>query len=371
MESPGYTINELAELTGLRPRTIHFYIGKGLLPGMGKRGPKTRYPRGHLERLQVIRRLQAEARLTLSEIAAVLPRLGLDPAAGRGPDRSSRSFHLSSGGRSDPRRLEIPRGSHEDAATRGRARRKALDRIRCRRQALPRWVTAGRSLPERTSLDRLPPDRTSLDRLLPSQASLNRVPPGRTSPRRVPAGHRGPRSTRSRARQSRPAPLPAGEAHRRLASLPFQPARPVDHHPGDGGSPALRAGTAPARGELAGAGGGRPSGDPRARLNDPPRPGSPPADGAAALEVRGGRAGPCSSGEPRIGFTEARRARPILGTPPEASTFSEVTGPEARRSRNLARPLPRIPRHALSSAYGIATGRSDRGFAPDDQRVRR
>lgn len=81
MESPGYTINELAELTGLRPRTIHFYIGKGLLPGMGKRGPKTRYPRGHLERLQVIRRLQAEARLTLSEIAAVLPRLGPEAVA--------------------------------------------------------------------------------------------------------------------------------------------------------------------------------------------------------------------------------------------------------------------------------------------------
>ena len=76
-EAKTYSILELAELSGVNPRTIHFYISRGLLEGVGRQGPSSRYPEGHLHRLIFIRELQAQARLSLDEIAKVLA--GTDP----------------------------------------------------------------------------------------------------------------------------------------------------------------------------------------------------------------------------------------------------------------------------------------------------
>jgi DNA-binding transcriptional MerR regulator len=70
-----YTIQELADRSRVSPRTIHFYISQGLLPGVGRQGPSTRYPEAHLNALLFIRQLQAQARLSLGEIAAVLRRV--------------------------------------------------------------------------------------------------------------------------------------------------------------------------------------------------------------------------------------------------------------------------------------------------------
>ena len=67
-----YSIRELADLSGFSPRTIHFYIRKGLLQGMGRRGPRTRYPAEHLDRLRLIQRLQRDERMTLDEIRDAL-----------------------------------------------------------------------------------------------------------------------------------------------------------------------------------------------------------------------------------------------------------------------------------------------------------
>jgi DNA-binding transcriptional MerR regulator len=55
-----YTISELADLAGVTPRTIRYYLAQGLLPSAGQSGPGTRYGEAHLARLRVIRRLQAE-----------------------------------------------------------------------------------------------------------------------------------------------------------------------------------------------------------------------------------------------------------------------------------------------------------------------
>jgi len=62
-----YTIAELADLAGVTPRTIRYYLSQGLLPSAGQSGPGTRYSESHLARLRVIRGLQAE-HLPLAEI---------------------------------------------------------------------------------------------------------------------------------------------------------------------------------------------------------------------------------------------------------------------------------------------------------------
>ena len=66
-EDATYSITELADLAGVTPRTIRYYLAQGLLPSAGQTGPGTRYGTSHLARLRVIRGLQAE-HLPLAEI---------------------------------------------------------------------------------------------------------------------------------------------------------------------------------------------------------------------------------------------------------------------------------------------------------------
>jgi DNA-binding transcriptional MerR regulator len=73
-----YTLTELATLAGVTPRTVRYYISVGLLPSPGQVGPGTRYGEGHLQRVRLIRRLQAE-HLPLAEIRDRLA--GLDDGA--------------------------------------------------------------------------------------------------------------------------------------------------------------------------------------------------------------------------------------------------------------------------------------------------
>jgi DNA-binding transcriptional MerR regulator len=62
-----YSLTELADLGGVTPRTVRYYLGHGLLPPVGQSGPGSKYDDGHLARLRLIRRLQAE-HLPLAEI---------------------------------------------------------------------------------------------------------------------------------------------------------------------------------------------------------------------------------------------------------------------------------------------------------------
>ena len=70
-----YSITELADLAGVTPRTVRYYLAQGLLPAVGQTGPGSKYTPGHLARLQLIRRLQAE-HLPLAEIRRRLETLG-------------------------------------------------------------------------------------------------------------------------------------------------------------------------------------------------------------------------------------------------------------------------------------------------------
>ena len=83
-DEPTYTISELADLAGVTPRTIRYYLAQGLLPATGQSGPGTRYTTGHLARLRLIRRLQAEHQ-PLAEIRTRLadPRRRRDRRPGR------------------------------------------------------------------------------------------------------------------------------------------------------------------------------------------------------------------------------------------------------------------------------------------------
>lgn len=53
-----YSLVELADLAGVTPRTIRYYLGQGLLPTVGAGGPGPKYDDTHLARLRLIRRLQ-------------------------------------------------------------------------------------------------------------------------------------------------------------------------------------------------------------------------------------------------------------------------------------------------------------------------
>lgn len=79
-----YTAGELERETGFDRRTIAYYVQEGLLPKVGRRGPRTRYPKLVLDRLLFIRRVRdAEAAgelepVSLSEIREMFERIPAD-----------------------------------------------------------------------------------------------------------------------------------------------------------------------------------------------------------------------------------------------------------------------------------------------------
>jgi DNA-binding transcriptional MerR regulator len=75
-----YSLTELADLAGVTPRTVRYYLSSGLLPGV-QSGPGAKYGEDHLGRLRLIRRLQRD-HLPLAEIRRRLD--GLDDDAIRG-----------------------------------------------------------------------------------------------------------------------------------------------------------------------------------------------------------------------------------------------------------------------------------------------
>ena len=69
-----FKLDELASLAGTSPRTVRYYVQRGLLPAPMFRGRDTAYTREHLARLRAIRHLQGRF-LPLDAIEAELARL--------------------------------------------------------------------------------------------------------------------------------------------------------------------------------------------------------------------------------------------------------------------------------------------------------
>ena len=80
-ELESYSIDELEQMTGTNRRTISYYIAEGVLPKVGRRGPKTRYGREFVDRLNFVSRakeLQDAGKLPsvrLDEMAVLLDAL--------------------------------------------------------------------------------------------------------------------------------------------------------------------------------------------------------------------------------------------------------------------------------------------------------
>ena len=72
-----WKLAELAEAAGVSPRTVRYYVQRGLLPAPPFKGPDTVYGEDHLLRLKAIRALQAKF-LPLDAIQVELTRLGSD-----------------------------------------------------------------------------------------------------------------------------------------------------------------------------------------------------------------------------------------------------------------------------------------------------
>jgi DNA-binding transcriptional MerR regulator len=83
-----YTIDELEQDTGFDKRTISYYVQEGLLPRVGRRGRRTRYPQLFVDRLRFIKRLRqmeeagvVPVPLTLAEIRRVFEDAPLETIA--------------------------------------------------------------------------------------------------------------------------------------------------------------------------------------------------------------------------------------------------------------------------------------------------
>ena len=74
---PGeYTLEDLAKMVRINPRTIRSYIQQGLLSGPDSMGRNARYSDYHLKRLRVIRTLKEVHHLPLSEIRRIVTMAG-------------------------------------------------------------------------------------------------------------------------------------------------------------------------------------------------------------------------------------------------------------------------------------------------------
>jgi DNA-binding transcriptional MerR regulator len=99
--APAYTLEELAKLAGVTPRTVRYYIGEGLLPPAVSAGPNSGYTEEHRDRLRLIARLK-DAYVPLREIKRRLDGLSdadidaalADPGRGEGTAPSAGATDL-------------------------------------------------------------------------------------------------------------------------------------------------------------------------------------------------------------------------------------------------------------------------------------
>lgn len=117
MDEASYKLDELARAAGTSPRTVRYYVQRGLLPAPAFRGKDTAYGAEHLARLRAIRRLQ-EDYLPLDAIAAELDgksvedmeRIAAGKLAARAPaPRAERRASRLEGARSF-RKITLARG---------------------------------------------------------------------------------------------------------------------------------------------------------------------------------------------------------------------------------------------------------------------
>lgn len=113
MSGAGLKLDELAERAGVTPRTVRYYIQRGLLPAPAFRGADTAYGEQHLDAIRAIKKLQ-EAYWPLDAIA--------DALSARDPDAIARIAR----GDEVPRVAEAPRTAPAPVVPRARVERITL-----------------------------------------------------------------------------------------------------------------------------------------------------------------------------------------------------------------------------------------------------
>ncbi len=87
-EQRTFTLEEIEQRTGFDKRTIAYYVQQGLLPKVGRRGPKTRYPQLFMDRLEFVRMIRRKqdlgevGSLTLADIRDILTQVSSETIAG-------------------------------------------------------------------------------------------------------------------------------------------------------------------------------------------------------------------------------------------------------------------------------------------------
>jgi Ca-activated chloride channel family protein len=94
-----YKLEDLARRAGVSPRTVRYYVQRGLVPAPAFRGPDTAYGEEHLAALLAVKRLQEDF-------------WPLDAIAGAIAGRSIDELHRIGEGKLQPRRPSAP-GEHE------------------------------------------------------------------------------------------------------------------------------------------------------------------------------------------------------------------------------------------------------------------
>ncbi|WP_420448969.1 hypothetical protein [Candidatus Palauibacter sp.] len=146
-----YTARELEEETGFRRRTIAYYVQVGLLPRVGRRGPKTRYPKLVRDRLlfiRMVREAEVAGRVpatALREIGAVFEGSSPELIAGVADRRIAVTADLlsaRSAGQASPPRMQDVASQRESPVgfAAQRARWAALrERLMVREEGTP-WL---------------------------------------------------------------------------------------------------------------------------------------------------------------------------------------------------------------------------------------
>ena len=116
-----YTMDELEEATGVSRRNIRLYISMGLLPSVGRRGPRTRYGQEYVDRLNFIQRVKQ------LQDAGQLPHSTLDYLGGTFKHILT-AEEVAEGSRSNARMIELfERMRVERTARRARKRAASVD----------------------------------------------------------------------------------------------------------------------------------------------------------------------------------------------------------------------------------------------------
>lgn len=112
-----YTLQGLADASGITVRTLRYYLAQGLLPAPARQGRLTRYPESTLRRLALVKRLRA-ANLPLADIRdrlSAMPDTEVDAALG--PRGMATQLELSTGLGVPPVYMVRPPGVGERPAT--------------------------------------------------------------------------------------------------------------------------------------------------------------------------------------------------------------------------------------------------------------